>query len=357
MDDRVNQLRFTRRQFIRTAGVVGAGAGLTAACATLTTPTPAPEAAGAASSDQMGMEMAPVAQGGPDYKAIDAAHKARVDTFLANIGKDDKFWGVELPYTLDGDTKVFEITAKNVDWEVEPGKVIKNAYTYNGIVPGPIIRITEGDKVRVNVKNEMQLSTTVHWHGVLVPNNMDGVTFVTQPPITPGTTFTYEFTARNPGSHMYHSHHDAAEQVTKGMMAAFIIDPQDKSKDPAYDKEYIMVLNDTGIGLTINGKSFPYTQPLTAKKGQKLRIRYMNEGLMIHPMHLHGMYQQVFAKDGANLPAPYLADTLTVAPGERYDVIVDCQEPGLWAYHCHILTHAESALGMFGMVTVLSIEE
>jgi manganese oxidase len=352
MDERVNQLRFTRRQFIRTAGVVGAGAGLTAACATLTTPTPA------ASSDAMGSDMAaaPVAQADPDYKAIDAAHKAQVDKFLANIGKDPNFWGVELPFTMDGDTKVFELTAKNVDWETQPGTVIKNAYTYNGIVPGPIIRMTEGDKIRVNVKNEMKLSTTVHWHGVLVPNNMDGVTYVNQPPIEPGQTYTYEFTARNPGSHMYHSHHDAAEQVTKGMMAAFIIDPKDKSKDPAYDKEYIMVLNDTGIGLTINGKSFPYTQPLTAKKGQKLRIRYMNEGLMIHPMHLHGMYQSVFAKDGANLPAPYLADTLSVAPGERYDVIVDCEEPGLWAFHCHILTHAESAKGMFGMVTVLSIE-
>jgi FtsP/CotA-like multicopper oxidase with cupredoxin domain len=353
MDDRVNQLRFTRRQFMRTAGVVGAGAGLTAACATLTTPTPAASSDGASGMD---MAAVPVAQEVPDYKAVDASHKAKVDTFLANIGKDPNFWGVELPFTMDGDTKVFELTAKNVDWEVEPGKVIKGAYTYNGVVPGPIIRITEGDKIRVNVKNEMQLSTTVHWHGVLVPNKMDGVAYVNQPPIEPGQTYTYEFTARNPGSHMYHSHHDAAEQVTKGMMAAFIIDPKDKSKEPAYDKEYIMVLNDTGIGLTINGKSFPYTQPLTAKLGQKLRIRYMNEGLMIHPMHLHGMYQSVFAKDGANLPAPYLADTLTVAPGERYDVIVDCQEPGLWAYHCHILTHAESNKGMFGMVTVLVIE-
>ena len=239
---------------------------------------------------------------------------------------------------------------------MEPGKVIKNAYTYNGIVPGPIIRITEGDKVRVNVKNEMQVSTTVHFHGVLAPNKVDGVGYVTQDPITPGTTFTYEFTAKNPGSHMYHSHHDAAEQVTKGMMAAFIIEPKDKSKDPAYDKEYIMVLNDTGIGLTINGKSFPYTQPLTAKLGQKLRIRYMNEGLLIHPMHLHGIPQLVFSKDGYNLASPYWADTLNIAPGERYDVVVDCNEPGLWAYHCHILTHAESNKGMFGMVTVLVIE-
>ncbi len=354
MDDRVNQLRYSRRQFIRTAGVIGAGAGLTAACATLSTPTPAPQAA---SSDQMGMETAvPVAQAAPDYQAIDAAHKAKVDTFLANIGKDPNFWGVELPYKMDGDTKVFDITAQNVDWEIEPGKAIQNAYTYNGIVPGPIIRVIEGDKVRVNVTNDMKVSTSVHFHGALVPNKMDGVPYVTQDPITPGTTFAYEFVAKNPGSHMYHSHHDAAEQVTKGMMAAYIIEPKDKTKDPAYDKEYIMVLNDTGIGLTINGKSFPYTQPLTAKPGQKLRVRYMNEGLLIHPMHLHGIPQLVFSKDGYNLPAPYYADTLVVAPGERYDVIVDCNEPGLWAYHCHILTHAESNKGMFGMVTVLAIQ-
>jgi FtsP/CotA-like multicopper oxidase with cupredoxin domain len=210
--------------------------------------------------------------------------------------------------------------------------------------------------VKVNVKNDMLVSTAVHFHGALVPNKMDGVPYVTQEPIIPGSTFPYEFTAKNPGSHMYHSHHDAAEQVTKGMMAAYIIEPKDKSKDPAYDKEYIMVLNDTGIGLTINGKGFPYTQPLTAKLGQKLRVRYMNEGLMIHPMHLHGIPQLVFSKDGYNLQTPYWADTLTVAPGERYDVIVDCNEPGLWAYHCHILTHAESNKGMFGMVTVLVIE-
>src|SRR5512135_3550268 len=109
MNDRVNQVGFSRRQFIRTAGVVGAGAGLTAACATLTTPTPAPDAAGAAAAAQMGMDTVPVAQTEPDYKTIDAAHKAKVDTFLANIGKDDKFWGVELPYKMEGDTKVFDV--------------------------------------------------------------------------------------------------------------------------------------------------------------------------------------------------------------------------------------------------------
>jgi FtsP/CotA-like multicopper oxidase with cupredoxin domain len=141
--------------------------------------------------------------------------------------------------------------------------------------------------------------------------------------------------------------------VTKGLFAAFIIEPKEE-KYPV-DGEYVFSLNDTGVGLTINGKSFPYTQPLSAKLGQKLRVRYMNEGLLIHPMHLHGIPQLVIAKDGYELSSPYMVDTLTVAPGERYDVIIDCDEPGVWAFHCHILTHAESAKGMFGMVTVLIV--
>jgi FtsP/CotA-like multicopper oxidase with cupredoxin domain len=145
---------------------------------------------------------------------------------------------------------------------------------------------------------------------------------VTQPPIKTGETFTYEFTARNPGSHMYHSHHNAAEQVTKGLMAPFIIEPKDKSVDPEYDAEYTMVLNDSGIGLTINGKSFPYTQPIIAKLGQKIRIRYMNEGLLIHPMHLHGFPMTVFAKDG--WPRSPGSATRSASPRRRWDVTVVC---------------------------------
>jgi FtsP/CotA-like multicopper oxidase with cupredoxin domain len=186
---------------------------------------------------------------------------------------------------------------------------------------------------------------------------MDGVPYITQPPIKTGETFTYEFEARNPGSHMYHSHHNAAEQVTKGLLGAFIIEPADKSQDPESDADYTLILNDAGTGFSINGKSFPYTQPIVAKLGDKIRIRYMNEGLVIHPMHLHGLEQLVFAKDGWNLPQPYYCDTLNVAPGERYDVLVTCHTPGVWAFHCHILNHAESAHGMFGMVTAVVVEE
>jgi FtsP/CotA-like multicopper oxidase with cupredoxin domain len=292
-----------------------------------------------------------------DWQAMNQHHQEGVDIFLNNIGQEADFWRTTpLEPTMDGDVKVFEITCQEIDWETMPGTSFP-AMAYNGTVPGPTICVTEGDRVRVNVTNEMNESTSIHWHGLLLPNNMDGVPFVTQPPIDPGQTFTYEFTARNSGSHMYHSHHNAAEQVTRGLLGAFIIDPADKSREPEVTADYVFVLNDSSLGFTINGRGFPYTQPIAAKLGDKIRIRYMNEGLMIHPMHLHGIPQLVFAKDGFYLPAPYMVDTLNIAPGERYDVLVDCTEPGLWAFHCHILNHAESRNGMFGMVTVLVVEE
>lgn len=118
-----------------------------------------------------------------------------------------------------------------------------------------------------------------------------------------------------------------------------------------------MVLNDAGVvGLTPNGKSFPATVPTIAPQGEWVVIHYMNEGLQIHPMHLHGLTQVVIAKDGFPLPAPYRVDTLNVAPGERYTVIVQATEPGVWAWHRHVLTHAEGENGMFGMVTPFIVQ-
>lgn len=328
----------SRRNFLKLAGVASTTVGLAACAQTTPAPTDTPEHATPAQSAEAD---------------IDLMHKQGVDTFLANAGKDAKFWSNLLPFTLDGDTKVFEVTCTDGKWAVTSETEV-DAMMYNGVVPGPEIRVTEGDKVRVVCKNEMKQSTSIHFHGVLVENKWDGVPYITQDPIKSGTSFTYEFTARNPGSHMYHSHHNAAEQVTKGLMGAFIIEPQ--SADTPVDGDYTMILNDAGIGLTINGRGFPYTQPIVAQLGQKIRVRYMNEGLLIHPMHLHGLPQLVVAKDGYNLPQPYWCDTLSVAPGERWDVLIDCDEAGVWAFHCHILTHAESAHGMFGMVTVLIVQ-
>jgi manganese oxidase len=308
-----------------------------------------------AQDDTMPMEPTGVAQGTFDWQAMDHHHQAGVQTYLDNIGQEPNFWRAPLEFTMDGDVKVFELTCQEIQWETMPGTAFP-AFAYNGMVPGPEIRVTEGDQVRFLVTNEMQQSTAVHWHGLRLPNNMDGVPFVTQPVIAPGETFTYEFTLRNAGTHMYHSHHNAAEQVVRGLLGALIVEPLDKSREPEVDAEYTLILNDSGLGFTLNGKSFPYTQPIAAKLGDTIRIRYMNEGLMIHPMHLHGIPQLVFAKDGFYLPSPYMCDTLNIAPGERYDVLVECDEPGFWAFHCHILSHAESRDGMFGMVTVLVVE-
>lgn len=287
---------------------------------------------------------------------MDAMHEEGVKAFPA---KTEGLGGQPLEYEMDGDVKVFKLTTSLVDWEYAPGQRTE-AWCYNGATPGPEIRVTEGDTVRVEVTNELLESTSIHWHGLFVPNNQDGVPFMTQLPIKPGETFTYEFQIRegNTGSHMYHSHYNAAEQVTKGLLGAFIVDPKDPKKYGEFDKEYTLVLNDGPIGgFSINGKSFPATQPLTAKLGEKILVRYMNEGLMIHPMHLHGMPQLVVAQDGWLVPQPYMCDTLNIAPGQRFDVIVECNESGVWAFHCHILSHAESKNGMFGMVTALIVEE
>jgi uncharacterized cupredoxin-like copper-binding protein len=252
-------------------------------------------------------------------------------------------------------TLQWELTASVIEWETEPGTVVE-AYAYNGMVPGPQLRAEVGDRVRINLHNELPEPTTIHSHGLFVPPDMDGVPVISQPAVMPGESFTYEYTIRNAGSHMYHSHFMAEHQVPMGLLGAFVItDPN--ATEPAVDQDIAMILNDGPLGFTINGKGFPATEPLVATQGEKIRIRYMNEGLQIHPMHLHGMPQLVVAKDGWTLPQPHFEDTVLVAPGERIDVIVDATELGVWAFHCHVLTHAEGPEGMFGMVTALIVEE
>jgi FtsP/CotA-like multicopper oxidase with cupredoxin domain len=243
-----------------------------------------------------------------------------------------------------------------VEWEVEPGKTEK-ARGYNNQIPGPTLRAVVGDRVRINVKNNLTESSAVHWHGLLIPNPMDGVPYVTQDPIKPGTTFTYEFTIRNAGSHMYHSHHNSADQVNRGLLGAFIILPANRADYPQYDKEFVLIMNDTLLGFTLNGKSFPATDALVAQKGDRVLIRWMNEGMLYHPMHLHGMAMEVCQRDGYPIVPPYLCDTIDVPPGNRFDCIIQANEPGLWAFHCHVLSHAEYEGGFFGLVTVLAVED
>ncbi len=289
-----------------------------------------------------------VAQSG--HEEMDAAHEARAKAFPA---KTQGLGGQPFQPKLIRGVNVFEVTAKAVQWEVEPG-VRREAFAYNGQVPGPTIRVTEGDRVRVILRNELPESTSIHFHGLTTPNEMDGVPFITQPPVKPGQGFTYEFVAKPSGTHMYHSH-NGASQIDKGLLGAFIVVP--KAGETKVASDVVMVINDGPLGYTLNGKSFPATRPIVMKMGQRLRIRYMNEGQIIHPMHLHGLVQQVIAKDGRRLVQPYLVDTLNVAPGERYDVLVTASELGVWALHCHILSHAESARGMHGMVTAVIVQK
>ena len=338
----------SRRRFLQTTAVTAVVAGVASACkpeeaARSAQPTP-PQPTGGTMGPHDTTSAA---------DAMDEMHEKGVKAFPAKTaGKGNQL----LKPRLDGDVKVFELTAKKIQWEVEPGRMIE-AWAYNEQIPGPQIRVREGDRVRLILDNQLPESTAVHFHGLEIPNDQDGVPFITQPPIKPGEKYTYEFTVPNTGSHMYHSHHNAAKQVGLGLLGAFVVEPKQKSANDDLPVDYVMILNDGAHGYTLNGKSFPATEPVVAKLGQKIRIRYMNEGMMIHPMHLHGMHQTVIAKDGWDLPMPYRCDTLNIAPGERYDVIVNCNNPGTWAFHCHILPHAESQHGMFGMVTALVVQK
>jgi FtsP/CotA-like multicopper oxidase with cupredoxin domain len=267
-----------------------------------------------------------------------------------------------VPIVLADGTKEFDLEAKIVKWEVSPGKLV-DAWTYNGVVPAPEIHVTDGDKVRLVLTNSLPESTSLHLHGIRVPNAMDGVDPYTQPPIEPGKSFTYEFVAHGPAVGIYHSHHNAQLQVPNGLFGAFTIDEMPIPQallEKGYakvDKSMNMVLNDAGtIGLSLNGKSFPATEPATLAVGQVMEVNYLNEGLMAHPMHLHQPVGWIIAKDGVPLDQPMPGDTINIAPGERYTVLYKAEEPGVWAWHCHILNHAEGPSGMFGMVTALIVQ-
>ena len=288
---------------------------------------------------------------GEQMREVDAAVTASFPAETEGRGNE-----ILEPEVQDDGTLQWEITASVIEWETEPGTFVE-AYAYNGMVPGPQLRAEVGDRIRIILHNELPEPTTIHSHGLYVPADMDGVPVISQDAVMPGESFTYEYTVRNAGSHMYHSHFMAEHQVPMGLLGAFVVTDPDGPAELETDQDYAMILNDGPLGFTINGKGFPATEPLVLKKGERIRIRYMNEGLQIHPMHLHGIPQLVVAKDGWDLPQPHYEDTVLVAPGERIDVIVEATEVGTWAFHCHVLTHAEGPEGMFGMVTAMVVEE
>ena len=372
LESQLNRRGFLRRGAVGAAGV--AAAAVAAACAPATgarwtynpaasgavgagsslSPT-ASAAASLAATATPGMSMdhgSPTPSAGADMDALAEAVLKRFPE------KTDKVGNQPLVPTMDGATKVFELTASAFPWQIDAQLKPVDAVGYNGMWPGPFLRVTEGDAIRVIHRNDLAESTGMHFHGQMLPNNMDGVPFITQPPIKPGETFTYEFTAGPSGSHMYHSHHNATDQVGRGMLGAFIVDPLDPAKRYQVDQDVIWISNDALGGFTINGKGFPATAPIVAKKGERVLVRFMNEGVMMHPWHLHGQPFRVVARDGWPLgTAEFTCDTLGVNPGERWDVIIDAVNVGVWAFHCHILTHAEGHAGMFGMVNALIVQD
>ena len=259
---------------------------------------------------------------------------------------------------IDNGVKVFDLEASVIRWTILPGVTVE-AYAFNRQVPGPRIRITEGDRVRINVTNRLPEGTTVHWHGLILPNAMDGPAEITQKPIEPGNTFSYEFTTEQAGTYFYHTHARVDRQQSLGLYGALIIDPKDPRLDAKADTEYVIQLQEwlQRAGLTypamlmegalpnyftINGKAYPSTDTIHLKVGQTVKLRFIgSNNNFVHPMHVHGGPFTVVARDGQALPpqAQFDADTVNVGPGQRYDVIWRARRPGKWLVHCHIGHH------------------
>ncbi|WP_245872683.1 multicopper oxidase domain-containing protein [Deinococcus planocerae] len=257
-----------------------------------------------------------------------------------------------------GGVKVFNFETSLIRWNILPNVQVA-AYAVNRQVPGPRLQLTQGDRVRINVKNSLPESTTIHWHGLIVPNNMDGPADVTQQPIAPGETFTYEFTVRQAGTYFYHSHKNPDRQQGLGLYGALLVKPKSAAGEPKADLDSTVQLQEwlqrEGYTFpamimegalpnffTINGKAYPETDTIRMKVGQTVRLRFVgSNNNFVHPMHVHGGPFEVVARDGETLKesARYLADTVNVGPGQRYDVIWKAREKGTWLIHCHIPHH------------------
>jgi manganese oxidase len=293
--------------------------------------------------------------------------------------------GISDPPSDEGGTQIegirrdgaleFELDARPVWWPILADQEV-SAYAYNGIVPGPEIRVGNGERVRVKFTNDLPVETTVHWHGIGVPNSEDGVPGVTQEPIAPGESYTYEFTARpagdpnGGGTFLYHSHVDEDRQMAAGLAGSFIIDPP--RTESGYEADETLVVSewtaDSASGrtrgvmdmegmlpnfFTINGKSFPDTEPVEVNAGERVLLRLVNAGQFEHPLHLHGTSFEVVARDGHPTGDDSLRDTITLASGERADIAFELP-PGKWAFHCHIGHHlTNDGEGPGGLMTIV----
>jgi FtsP/CotA-like multicopper oxidase with cupredoxin domain len=270
--------------------------------------------------------------------------------------------GWTLPCTLDGGVKVFHLVAEEVEHTFAAG-FKATCWGYNGGVHGPVIEAVEGDRVRIFVTNRLIAPTTVHWHGLLLPSGMDGVGGLNQKAIQPGETYVYEFTLRQHGTLMYHSHHDEMTQMGLGLTGLFVIHPRNP-QGPRPDRDFAIMLHEWSIAvgasrpdpnemtdfniLTMNAKVFPATQPLIVKHGDRVRIRLGNLGAMDHhPIHLHGYSFTVTETDGGVIPegGRWPETTVLVPVGSTRTVEFVADNPGDWSLHCHMTHHVMSQMG------------
>lgn len=303
----------------------------------------------------------------------------RPGTVRSAAARDERGDRLLEPKVVDG-VKTFELETGVVRWNILPAVTVEG-YAFNAQLPGPRIRITEGDRIRIKVTNRLPEPTTVHWHGLIVPNSMDGPAQITQPPIPPGGTYTYEFTTQQAGTFFYHSHDHGDRQQALGLYGALIIDPRDAAQELRADKEYTLQLQEwlkrEGLTypamlmegalpnyFTINGKAYPATESISMRVGETIKLRFIGtNNNFVHPMHVHGGPFTVVARDGYPLPpaARFEADTVNVGPGQRYDVIWKARKPGKWLVHCHIPHHTTNfnveQQGGGGLTMVLNVTE
>jgi FtsP/CotA-like multicopper oxidase with cupredoxin domain len=269
--------------------------------------------------------------------------------------------GWTLPWRMNGDWKEFHLVAEPVVRELAPG-MKANLWGYNGQSPGPTIEAVEGDKVRIFVTNKLPEHTTIHWHGMLLPNGMDGVGGLTQPHIKPGKTFVYEFVLQKSGTFMYHPHADEMVQMAMGMMGFFVIHPRDPRFMPV-DRDFVFLLSsyliDPGAYLpkvtemtdfnlwTFNTRVFPGIDHLAVRKGDRVRVRVGNLTMTNHPIHMHGYHFSVTCTDGGWVPEsarwPETTIDLPVGAMRAYEFVAHV--PGDWALHCHKSHHTMNAMG------------
>jgi FtsP/CotA-like multicopper oxidase with cupredoxin domain len=269
--------------------------------------------------------------------------------------------GSTLPFEKKGGVKVFHLTAEPVSHTIATGLDIE-AWGYNGSTPGPMIECVEGDTLRIYVTNKLPEPTSVHWHGVILPAGMDGVAGLTQKAIPVGKTFKYEFTMKKAGTFMYHPHFDEMTQIALGMVGMIVVHP--KRRDGRRVRDYSlmahewmipigarrpdpMAMSDFNV-LTFNSKAFPSTEPLVAELGDLVRIRLGNLGPMDHhPIHLHGHAFEVVETDGGPIPKERrVPETTTLVPVGAVRVIeFVADNPGDWAFHCHMTHHVMNQMG------------